>query len=66
MNATAIAQLLNLAFTAISTFRHLVGTNEQINARLALVDAGGEAITVDEVQSAIDSAQAEINRGREL
>lgn len=66
MNAVVVAQLINAAFSIIAGLRRMGATNLEITARLDAVDAGGDAISVAEVQSRLDDFQAEIDRGRGL
>ena len=64
MNAAAIAQVINLAFSVISSLRRFIGTNDEIKARFDAIDAGGEAVTTAEVQEKLDAFQNEIDAGR--
>jgi DNA-binding transcriptional MerR regulator len=66
MNALLFTNLLNGAFGAIALMRQQGMTNEEINARLDRVDAGGEAITVDEVTEQLLDWQAAIDAGRAM
>jgi hypothetical protein len=64
--AAAIAKAINLAFSVIASFRRFIGTNDEIKARFDAVDAGGAAITTDEVQAELDSWQSAIDDGRQI
>lgn len=64
--AVAIARLINGAFALIATFRRFVGTNDEIKARFDTVDAGGDAVSVAEVQAKLDDFQAAIDEGRNI
>ena len=66
MNAAALAQIINAAFSIIAGARRFLGSTDEINERLARVDAGGEAITVAEIQAKQNEWQSAIDAGRDL
>ncbi len=66
MNAAIIAEVLNAGFSLIATLRRQGMTNAEINARLDLVDQGGKAITVDEVDAQLSAWQQALNAGKQM
>lgn len=64
--ANLITAALNGAFTLIAAWRRKGMTDAEISARLDAVDAGGDAISVDEVIATEDSWQAAIDEGRAM
>lgn len=64
MNPATIAQIINAMFSVIAGLRRFIGTNEQIKARFERVDRGEDAITIAEVEAALDDWQQAIDDGR--
>lgn len=57
---------INAAFALIASMRRQGMTNEEINARFDAVDAGGEAVTIDEVQAANDLFQQHLDAAKQI
>lgn len=66
MNAQLIALAINSAFQVIAGLRRYGMANQEINARLARVDSGEQAITVAEVKTKEEDWQRAIDEGRAL
>ena len=66
MDPATIATIINAAFGIIDGLRRMGMTTDEINARLAQVDAGGAAITADEVRAMIQSGRDAIQQGRDM
>lgn len=66
MDPQLVAAVINGAFTVINSLRRMGMTADEINARFDMVDAGGEAITVEQVQTKLDDFQAALDAGKEM
>lgn len=64
--ALLVAQALNGAFALIAAWRRKGMTEAEIAERLNRVDAGGEAVTAEEVIASEDAWQAAIDEGRTI
>lgn len=57
---------INAAFAIIATLRRQGMSNEEINARFDAVDAGGDAVSIDEVQAANDLFQQHLDTAKQI
>jgi len=66
MSAALLQVILNGAFSLIAMLRRQGMTNEDINARFDIVDAGGQAISVAEVQQSLDRWQQALDAADQI
>lgn len=64
--AQLIATALNGAFTLLAAWRRREITEAELKTRLDAVDAGGPAVTADEIMAAEDAFRRKIDEGRAM
>jgi len=57
---------INAAFAVIASLRRQGMTNDEINARFDAVDAGDDAVSIDEVQAANDLFQQHLDAAKQI